>query len=410
MAGKTVEMRMLAHEHSPSLPRIALVGTGGFGRHHLAALQALDGLDECRLVALCDNGNDAVQNMEDSRSKAIVRHASIHSLLDVEHLDHVVLSTPPHLHREQACAVLDRGLSLYLEKPPVTTIEDFSALLGVSRRSVTVGFQLLEAPRMQAFKREILNVGRESIRRLSVAGLWPRTTWYYKRSPWAGRMTCDGRAVFDGPLTNAFAHLVHSTFYLLGPAPDAFAVPFEVRARLLRARPIEGYDFGRIEGTTTDGIPFEIVAAHCAKEAIPWRFTVEMTSGRRIHLRESEIPSPAHDLLIACHRGAFSARRGDSLARASLENCAGYVGATCAALRSSAGIQDVPHDVSIEGAENDEIYHSQRLLDFVRETVAAGRSPSGVPGWLRPGSFVRCPVLRSAPDPLLTSANCRTGD
>ena len=385
--GDTVSARSDSGLPCP-VPKVALVGAGGFGRHHFTALQTLEQLGECHLVAICDKNGDWPAASETKQN--FTRHTSLAALLETGHFDHVVLSTPPHLHQEQACAILERKLSLYLEKPPVTTVNDLEKLMRFTDAAVTVGFQLVHAPCMQALKRLILETGPGSVRRLSAVGLWPRTTWYYQRSPWAGRMTVHGRTVFDGPLTNAFAHLVHAAFFLLGPTQETFALPSEVRARLLRARPIESYDFGRIEGRTTDGIPFEIAAAHCATETLPWTITVEMRDGRRLVLEESQMPA-SNDLLLACHRAAFTAMRKESSPRSRLSDCIGYTRATSAALRSSEGVHDIPADVDVLGEADDRIHHSPDILHFLRTAITEGRLPRNAPVWLAPGKTVYCP-------------------
>jgi hypothetical protein len=209
-------------------------------------------------------------------------------------------------------------------------------------------------------------------------------------------MSVDGRMVFDGPLTNAFAHLVDAAFFLLGPTPETFAVPSEVRARLLRARPIESYDFRRIEGLTTEGIPFEIAAAHCATETLPWTITVEMQDGRRLVLDESQMPS-SKDLLLTCHRAAFAIMRGETCPRSRLRDCIGYTSVTSATLHSSGGIHNIPSEIRLLGEHDDRIHHSPDILNFLRTAIVEGRFPRNAPSWLAPGDIV--PVPRSLPEP-----------
>ena len=70
---------------------------------------------------------------------------------------------------------------------------------------------------------------------------------YYARNNWAGRITCQGREVFDSPFTNACAHHFQMLTFLLGPTMRTACDIESVQAELYRANPtIENYDIAAL--------------------------------------------------------------------------------------------------------------------------------------------------------------------
>lgn len=70
-------------------------------------------------------------------------------MLDEVQLDAVIIATPNNQHADQAIAVMERGLPLFLEKPVATSLHDCRRLLDVQARTqarVTVGFVLRYTP------------------------------------------------------------------------------------------------------------------------------------------------------------------------------------------------------------------------------------------------------------------------
>jgi predicted dehydrogenase len=119
--------------------RVGIVGAGWIAQAHYRILEKLEAAD---VVAVCD--------VDRARAEALAGGAGVRTytdwreLLDREELGAVFVCTPPLAHREPAVAALDRGLSVYLEKPIARTVSDASAIVAAAERSGTVcaiGFQ-----------------------------------------------------------------------------------------------------------------------------------------------------------------------------------------------------------------------------------------------------------------------------
>lgn len=92
-------------------------------------------------------------------------------------------------------------------------------------------------------------------------------------------MTLEGAAVFDGPATNALAHLIHNIMYLASPEPQGFAAPAEVRGEFYRARRIESYDSASLRGRFDSGVSFSVAVAHATEQTLPFQVEVSGAGG-----------------------------------------------------------------------------------------------------------------------------------
>ncbi|HRA47515.1 MAG TPA: Gfo/Idh/MocA family oxidoreductase, partial [Thermomicrobiales bacterium] len=102
---------------------VGIVGLGRFGKLHARILTTLAGVN---VVAATDPSPEA---------QAWAREVGIDTVYDtfaeiLKHpdLDALFLISPEDLHAEQAMAVLDLGIPVFLEKPLSTTIEGAQAI------------------------------------------------------------------------------------------------------------------------------------------------------------------------------------------------------------------------------------------------------------------------------------------
>jgi UDP-N-acetylglucosamine 3-dehydrogenase len=118
------------------MTRVAVIGTGGWGKNHVRVLNEL----QC-LAAVCD------MNMERANSFAQSYHVpaypSLEEMLKKEKLDAVTICTPASTHFGMASKALSAGLHTFVEKPMTTTVKDGETLIEAAKsanRSLTVGF------------------------------------------------------------------------------------------------------------------------------------------------------------------------------------------------------------------------------------------------------------------------------
>lgn len=228
------------------------------------------------------------QFAEKLHHSGVVHYSNYLDLLrDETDLDAIILVSPIPLHEEMAVACLKRGLHVLLEKPPVPTLQQLDSLLQYPAHDrVAVGFQWISFPSVQGIKRWILEGRVGTVRKIRGKACWPRGDIYFNRNRWAGKMTCDGKPVFDGPCTNALAHLVHNIMFLGGETIAGFTTPETIEGELYRVRPtIESYDMACLRGRLASGPNYHLVLTHASSERLPFTLEIE---GDRGWIRLSE--------------------------------------------------------------------------------------------------------------------------
>ncbi|WP_347108337.1 Gfo/Idh/MocA family oxidoreductase [Paenarthrobacter sp. S56] len=206
--------------------KVALVGVHGFGAHHLENLQRLSAKGLVELVAVADPRPPAPGALPEK----VTVHPDLDALLAASHHpDVIIVATPIQTHAPLALSVLASAANLYLEKPPVASMQDFLRLQQSARESglgVQVGFQSLGSHALGALaclvdgkpSKELPAIGR--VKSMSATGRWIRDRAYYKRSRWAGKRSIDGVDVVDGVATNPLAHAIATALHIAG-ARDA---------------------------------------------------------------------------------------------------------------------------------------------------------------------------------------------
>lgn len=112
---------------------LALIGVGGRGRANLNGVKAkpgaglvqtdLTGMRSENIVALCDVDEDALGKAAKEFPAAKV-YTDWRKCLDQPGLDAVVCSTPDHTHAFISIWAMNRGLSVYCEKPLANSVEE----------------------------------------------------------------------------------------------------------------------------------------------------------------------------------------------------------------------------------------------------------------------------------------------
>lgn len=112
-------------------PRVAVVGVGHFGRHHARILSTLPG---ARLVAVVDIDAD--------RAAAVAAETGAAPETDVTALDGrvdaVTLAVPTESHHAVALPLLERGVSVLVEKPMTRSVAEADALIAAAAASGAV--------------------------------------------------------------------------------------------------------------------------------------------------------------------------------------------------------------------------------------------------------------------------------
>jgi predicted dehydrogenase len=108
--------------------RMAVVGVGHLGRHHARILAGLGGV---QLVAVADSRIE--------QARAIAEPLGVQAVDDFrtlfDQVDAVTIAVPTVLHREVACAFLERGIPCSVEKPLAASLSDATAIVDLARRA-----------------------------------------------------------------------------------------------------------------------------------------------------------------------------------------------------------------------------------------------------------------------------------
>ena len=336
--------------------RIALIGVGGVGHAHLAAIAALARQEKVRLVAAAD---PAVGNL--TGVKAALEAQGVHWYLRCEDLlsneaklDIVTIAAPIPYHEEMTLACIRKDLYVNLEKPPVPLLHQLEALIEEDKKNrVSVGFQMIASEPVQHLKRLVVEGRLGEIREIRAGGCWPRTNAYYERAAWAGRMSLRGKPVFDGPATNALAHVIHNIMFVAAREPDGYEYPVSVQGELYRARPIQSYDVACLRGELRSGAVFAAAFAHATERELPFRLEIHGSKGwAKLSANGTRLETDRGELFIGTdtfsegieryyHRVIEFATGVRKRADTSLSDARGYLAATNGMLLSSGGVHEI---------------------------------------------------------------------
>ena len=245
-------------------PRVVLIGAGWFGQKYITEMTGRDTGGD--LVAVVDVAEDLETRFPVLRERGIPTYRSIADFARSSSADLAFICSPIHLHTQMILDCLAQGMHVMCEKPLCLTEEETLALDRAAKtagRFLAVGWQLNYDPAVLALKRDILagRFGRPLRARCLHA--MRRGEAYYARSNWAGRVTVDGRPVYDSPFMNACAHNFQLMTFLLGPDMALAAPVSGVEGELYRGNPgVENYDIAFLRFTGAAGIPLCYYTAH----------------------------------------------------------------------------------------------------------------------------------------------------
>src|SRR5215216_2039376 len=235
---------------STSPARLVLVGVRGFGQVHAERIARLSDQGLVELVAAVDPG----VVLDPPIVYGVDLYADLAEALSVVGpVDVVVIAAPLGEHFRLATIALDAGADVYLEKPPVASLEDFGSLLQAQEKAgrvVQVGFQSLGSRAVEMLREDAFHIG--PVVRVSAVGAWSRTVGYWTRSSWAGRRSLAGKPVVDGVVTNPLAHAVVTALAIAGcrRLDDVESVDTD----LYRANAIDADDTSVVRVRTADGL------------------------------------------------------------------------------------------------------------------------------------------------------------
>lgn len=251
--------------------RVGIIGMGGFAGSHQHTAKRLEEDGECRVVCACDPELDKFKTKmaEWEYPRRGVRVFDDYlKMLDAcaGELDMVAIPTPVPLHAPMHRACVERGLAVYLEKPPTLDYQELEAMLAVEARAgklTQVGFNYIVENARRRIKARVIAGEFGALREVGYRGLWARSTSYFQRAPWAGRLILNGRLVLDSGMGNAMAHHMHNILFWggLNGVMDWGQVEW-AEAELYRAHAIQGMDTAFVRAGLAGGVRLTAALSH----------------------------------------------------------------------------------------------------------------------------------------------------
>jgi len=210
----------------------------------------------------------------------------------------VMNPTPIHLHAHFTKACLTAGFPVWLEKPPVATVQEWEDLRLLAEKSdlrVAVCFNSLFSQLTQNLKADLVAGRFGEIRQIKGIGAWPRSNEYFSRNNWAGRLSVDDAWVLDGPINNPFAHVLCNNLYFASPGRHSLAEVVTIEAELYRCNPIESEDTSCLRIETETGVEIINYLTLSPNTSIDPRTVIETEKALITYSNFSRISIQFHD-------------------------------------------------------------------------------------------------------------------
>lgn len=188
--------------------KVGVIGCGGIAQVHGTVLSKLVNVE---LASCCDIKFDrAVSFSEKFGGKP---YESIEEMLQKETLDVVHICLPHYLHVPVSLMALEKGIKVFMEKPPVISKEEFLDLKKMATdKTLAVCFQNRYNPCTVKAKEMIDEGLLGEIKGVRGIVNWHREVPYYTESGWRGSLKTEG----GGVLINQSIHTLDLMTYLTG--------------------------------------------------------------------------------------------------------------------------------------------------------------------------------------------------
>lgn len=251
--------------------RFAVVGASGYAYTHIQNLWFLKNI--CKLVAVTSSPTRKSVGADECRKRGIIVYDNVDEMLNniQGKCDVVIVPTPIHTHFEITKKCVEAGFDVFLEKPPVATIQELDELdkyVKKAGKSVAVCFQLIFSDVIQRLKCSISRGEFGKVIRIKGVSAWPRLDSYYSRAPWAGKIKVNDTWVLDGTINNPMGHVVANQLYLASQTLFYMAKPVSVQAELYHAHKIDSEDTSSLRIITEDKVEIILNTTLCPTQII----------------------------------------------------------------------------------------------------------------------------------------------
>lgn len=164
LALSTLNIHGFAKSYTAAARRVALIGTGWYGKSDLFRLMQVAFVD---VVALCDVDRHQLQHAADmvaakQNNKQPKLYNDYRKLLEEQKPEIVLVGTPDHWHALIAIDAIKSGAHVYVQKPISVDVMEGEAMVAAARkynRVVQVGTQRRSTPHLVDAKKNIVDAG-----------------------------------------------------------------------------------------------------------------------------------------------------------------------------------------------------------------------------------------------------------
>lgn len=245
--------------------KMAISGIGGYGDYCLGLMERFVDPESCELVAAIDPFYEKAPRAEKLREAGVPLFRDLEEFYAENSCELLLIASPIHLHKQQCLTAFAHGSNVLCEKPLAPILQDAHEIDEAARKAgvkLGVGFQMSFCRPIQELKRDILSglLGKPLMLKSYVS--WQRYDSYYN-SPWKGRLRDrNGNLVLDSIITNATAHYLHNTCFVLGEDMTSAQMPVSLSAELYNGKGIQTFDTAFLRGSFADGCQFYLAVTH----------------------------------------------------------------------------------------------------------------------------------------------------
>jgi predicted dehydrogenase len=273
--------RIFLNKAENNMLKVAMIGAGGYAYELIKRMWTIP--EKYELVAVSSNPSRKSAGKTACEHKGVEIYPDPDSLLAAMKgkVDVIFVPTPIHTHKDLGIKCIEAGFDVFLEKPPVATVQELDELDAYATakgKRVAVMFQSFYTSIMHEMKEIIASGKLGNVKRVRGIAAWIRTDEYYTRG-WAGKLKTNGDWVLDGTINNPLAHQLSNEMNLACMEPGKIAHPAEVTAELYHGHDIESEDTSSLRILTTDGVEIVFNATLCPEEAVDPIIVVECEEG-----------------------------------------------------------------------------------------------------------------------------------
>lgn len=203
---------------------VALLGAGYIADYHLSALRLLPNV---KVQAICDLSRGRASQFAEANQVPSV-YTDLGEMLAREQLSVVHILTPPHIHFQTGCQVIEAGVDALIEKPLCHRVTDCQELRSrglAASRVIGVSHNFLYFPVYEKLVADLKSGRLGRVDQIDI--VWNKDLGQLKGGPFGAWMLQTPKNILFEVAPHSFAHLVH----LVGQ-PDEISVDVQDKVEL----------------------------------------------------------------------------------------------------------------------------------------------------------------------------------